>query len=82
MDTGTIGALSAVLGLLVGGTATAATSWMSQRTPNRSKQIKDEMKGREALYGEFISECAKLAVKAHSPGTKFRPNADVSLTTS
>ncbi len=64
MDTATIGALSAVLGSLIGGTATAATSWMSQRALNRSKQIKDEMKRREALYGEFISECAKLAVDA------------------
>jgi hypothetical protein len=64
MDTATISALSAVLGSLVGGTATAATSWMSQRALNRSNQIKDEMKRREALYGEFISECAKLAVDA------------------
>ena len=64
MDTATISALSAVLGSLVGGTATAATAWMSQRALNRSKQIKDEMKSREALYGEFISECAKLAVDA------------------
>ena len=64
MDTATIGALSAVLGSLVGGTATAATSWMSQRALNRSKQIKDEMRRREALYGDFISECAKLAVDA------------------
>ena len=64
MDTATIGALSAVLGSLVGGTATAATSWMSQRALNRSKQIKDEMRRREVLYGEFISECAKLAVDA------------------
>ena len=64
MDTATIGALSAVLGSLVGGTATAATSWMSQRALNRSKHIKDEMKRREALYGDFIGECAKLAVDA------------------
>jgi len=64
VDTPTIGALSAVLGSLVGGTATAATSWMSQRALNRSKQVKDEMRRRESLYGEFISECAKLAVDA------------------
>jgi len=64
MDTATISALSAVLGSLVGGTATAATTWMSQRALNRSKQIKDEMRRRESLYGEFISECAKLAVDA------------------
>jgi len=64
MDTATISALSAVLGSLVGGTATAATSWMSQRALNRSKQVKDEMRRRESLYGEFISECAKLAVDA------------------
>lgn len=64
MDTATIGALSAVMGSLVGGTATAATSWMSQRALNRSKHIKDEARRREALYGEFISESAKLAVDA------------------
>ena len=64
MDTATIGALSAVLGSLVGGTATAATTWMSQRALNRSKQIKDEARRREGLYGEFINECAKLAVDA------------------
>ena len=62
MDTATIGALSAVLGSLVGGTATAATTWMSQRALNRSKQVKDEVGRREVLYGEFIGECAKLAV--------------------
>jgi len=62
MDTATIGALSAVLGSLVGGTATAATTWMSQRALNRSKQVKDEVRRREGLYGEFIGECAKLAV--------------------
>ena len=64
MDTATIGALSAVLGSLIGGTATAATSWMSQRALNRSKQIKDEARRRESIYGEFISECSKLAVDA------------------
>ena len=64
MDTATISALAAVLGSLVGATATAATTWMAQRALSRSKQIKDEMRRREALYGEFISECAKLAVDA------------------
>ena len=66
MDTATISALSAVLGSLVGGTATAATTWMAQRALNRSKQIKDEMRRREALYSEFISECSRLAVDALS----------------
>jgi hypothetical protein len=64
MDTATIGALSAVLGSLVGGTATAMTTWMSQRALNRSNRTRDEMKSREALYSEFINECAKLAVDA------------------
>jgi hypothetical protein len=64
LDTATLGALSAVLGSLVGGTATATTSWLSQRALNRSKHLKDEIKRREALYGDFISECAKLAVDA------------------
>jgi len=64
MDTATISALAAVLGSLVGATATAATTWMAQRALSRSKQIKDEMRRREALYGEFISECSRLAVDA------------------
>lgn len=78
MDTTWVSALSGVLGSLIGGTATAATAWMSQKTLNRRELIRDEMRKREALYGEFISECAKRLVDAFSHGIE-NPETMLSL---
>ena len=64
MDTALIGALSAVLGSLVGGSASVATTWMAQKTLNRREVLREELRKREALYGEFIGECAKLFMDA------------------
>jgi hypothetical protein len=64
MDTALVGALSAVLGSLVGGSASVATTWMAQKTLYRRESLRDELRKREALYGEFIGECAKLFVHA------------------
>jgi hypothetical protein len=64
MDTGLVGAMAGVLGSLVGGSASVATTWMAQRTLNKRELVREEIKKREALYGEFISECAKLFVDA------------------
>ena len=64
MDTALIGALSAVLGSLVGGSASVATTWMAQKTLNRREILREELRKREALYGEFIGECAKLFMDA------------------
>jgi hypothetical protein len=64
MDTGLVGALSAVFGSLVGGSASVATTWMAQRTLGKRELLREEIKKREALYGEFIGECAKLFVDA------------------
>jgi len=64
MDTALLGALSAVLGSLVGGSASVATTWMAQKTLNRREILRDELRKREALYGEFIGECAKLFMDA------------------
>jgi len=66
MDMTTVSALSGVLGSLVGGSATIATAWITQKTGNRRELIRLEMKKREALYGEYISECAKLLVDAYT----------------
>lgn len=59
-----VGALSGVLGSLIGGTATAATTWVSQNTLSRREVMREELRKREALYGEFIDECAKLFMDA------------------
>ena len=64
MDTNLISAMSGVLGSLVGGSATVATTWITQRTASRRELIQADIRKREMLYGEFIAECAKLIVNA------------------
>lgn len=64
MDPVIISALSAVLGSIVGGTATLATTWISLHTQGRREMISAEIRKRETLYAEFIDECGKLAIDA------------------
>lgn len=66
MDTTVVGAMSAVLGSLVGGSATVATAWVTQKTVNKRELIQMEIRKREALYGDFITECAKLIVDSYT----------------
>ena len=56
--------MSAVLGSLVGGSASVATTWMAQKTMSRRELAREELRKREALYGEFIGESAKLFMDA------------------
>ena len=64
MDVSWVPALSAVLGSLVGGSVTFATAWVTQTTSTRREFVREEIDKREALYGEFIGECAKRLVDA------------------
>ena len=64
MDNVSVTAMAGVLGSLVGGSATVATTWLTHRTQTRREFIRLEMRKREMLYGEFVSECAKLLVDA------------------
>jgi hypothetical protein len=64
MDPSIISALSAVLGSLVGGAASISTAWFTQRAQSRRELMNTEIKRRELVYIEFISECSKLAVDA------------------
>jgi len=57
-----MGAMAAVVGSLVGGSATVATTWLAQRIATKREEITEELRKRETLYGEFISECSKLAI--------------------
>jgi len=66
MDASLIGALSGVLGSLVGGSATVATTWVTQRTASKRELVQLEFRKREVLYGEFIAECSKLFIDAMS----------------
>jgi len=56
--------MAAVLGSLVGGSATIATTWITQRTSTKRELIRQELRKRETLYGEFITECSRLAIDA------------------
>ena len=62
MDATIVSALSGVLGSLVGGSATVAATWVSQKTLSKRELIRDEIRYREALYGDFIRECSKQVI--------------------
>jgi hypothetical protein len=64
MDANLIPALSGVLGSLVGGSATVATAWITQKTLTRRELNTRDMRQREKLYGDFIAECARLLIDA------------------
>lgn len=64
MDAPGLSAVSAVVGSIIGLSASVATSWVSQRTQSRRQAIGAEIKKREALYAEFITECSRLAIDA------------------
>ena len=66
METSTLAATAVVLGSMVAATATIATTWITQRTLNRRELIRDEIRKRETLYGEFIAECGKLLMDSFS----------------
>lgn len=64
MDAALVSAMSAVLGSLVGGSASVATAWVTQRTLNKRELVREELRRRETLYGEFIGESAKVLMDA------------------
>jgi ribosomal 50S subunit-associated protein YjgA (DUF615 family) len=62
MDTTILSGMAGVLGSLVGGSATVATAWLTQRTLNRRELLVAESGKRENIYGQFINECSARAV--------------------
>jgi hypothetical protein len=64
MDSAIVSAMAGVLGSLVGASAAVATAWITQKTQSKRELIQEEMRRREALYGEFVAECAKLLIDA------------------
>jgi len=66
MDTTIIMAIAAACGSLVGAAATIVTTWISQRTQTVRAEREEKLRGREALYGEFITEASRLTVDALS----------------
>ena len=62
MNPSTITAMAGVLGSLVGGSVTVATTWVTQRTLSKRELVRGEIRRRETLYGEFITECSARVV--------------------
>jgi len=62
MDANVVSAMAGVFGSLVGGSATMATAWLTQKTLSKREVIGAEIRHREALYGEFIRECSKQVI--------------------
>lgn len=52
------------VGTVLGVSATVAIAWINQKTINQRELLREEIRMRETLYGEFISECARLLVDA------------------
>jgi hypothetical protein len=68
MDPALVSAMSAVLGSVVGASATIATAWITQRTATKRELVREDLRKREMLYGEFINECSKLAIDSLAHG--------------
>ena len=60
MEPAVISALSAVLGSVVGGTASIATAWFTQHSQAQREIVSAEVRKRESLYADFIAEASRL----------------------
>ena len=49
---------------VLGVSATVMIAWITQRTLHRRELIREEIRSRETLYGEFIAESARLLLDA------------------
>jgi hypothetical protein len=72
-----VSALSAILGSLVGGSATIATAWITHRFQTRRELIGAAIVRKEDLYAEFIAESSKLIIDSldhnlDQPATLFQ----------
>jgi hypothetical protein len=62
MDPAILGAMSALMGSLVGGAASLYSTWITQTAQGKRDLVASELRKREALYGEYVTECSKLII--------------------
>lgn len=62
MDGGISNGLAAIMGALVGGLASLASTWVSERTRHRRDLLQREITKRETTYSDFIEYASKLYV--------------------
>ncbi|MES2438643.1 MAG: hypothetical protein V4584_06245 [Verrucomicrobiota bacterium] len=64
MDPSLVTGLSAVMGSLAGASASVFTTWMTQHGQSARERSQLELRRREVLYAEFISEGFRLTADA------------------
>ena len=64
MEAAYVSALAALAGSAIGGLTTFATSWTTQQAQSRAQRVANEKEKREALFGKFLDEAAKLYADA------------------
>jgi hypothetical protein len=64
MDAGITNGAAAIMGALVGGLASLASAWVSERTRHRRDLIQREITKRETIYSDFIDQASKLFVES------------------
>src|SRR5947208_16620868 len=64
MDSAILTAMAATLGSLVGGGASLATTWLTQRTQRIRANTEWRLRERQALYEAFITEASQMSVDA------------------
>ena len=62
MDGGLSNGLAAIMGALVGGLASLASTWVSERTRHKRDLLQREITKRETTYSDFINNASKLYV--------------------
>jgi hypothetical protein len=62
MDGGISNGVAAIMGALVGGLASLASAWVSERTRHRRDLLQREISKRETTYSDFIEHASKLYV--------------------
>jgi hypothetical protein len=64
MEAAYVSALAALAGSAIGGLTSFATSWATLRAQTRAQRRASEADKREALFGRFLDEAAKLYADA------------------
>src|SRR5258708_8608286 len=64
MDSAFVTAIAAGLGSMAGASATIVTTFLTQRTQTIRANAEWQLRVRESLYGEFITEASRLSVDA------------------
>jgi hypothetical protein len=64
MDLKMVTTLYGLVGTLVVVSATVMVAWITQKSLHRRELVRDDIRMRQELYGEFLAECAKLLLDA------------------